>query len=211
VYAILSFQLLITGAVMAPFIVEGSSARRWARDNSYIFICAWMATIIILLVMGCFESARRKFPINFIFLIVFTVCEGVALGTIGAFYETDAVAIAAGITFGITLVVTLFSLQTKWDFTACGGVLLCLTLGLLMMGMFMIFFDDSEYAMLGYATAGAILISLYMVYDTQLMLYGKHKYSVDPEEYIFAAVNIYTDITTLFLYILAIVGICSDG
>jgi len=44
----------------------------------------------------------------------------------------------------------------------------------------------------------------------QLMLYGKHKYSIDPEEYIFAAVNIYTDIVTLFLFVLTIVGICND-
>jgi hypothetical protein len=38
------------------------------------------------------------------------------------------------------------------------------------------------------------------------MLGGKHKYSLSPEEYIFAALNLYLDIVNLFLFILTIVG-----
>ena len=60
--------------------------------------------------------------------------------------------------------------------------------------------------MIGYGSAGALIFSLYIVYDTQLMMGGKHKYALDPEEYIFAALNIYLDIVNLFMYILMIVG-----
>ena len=60
--------------------------------------------------------------------------------------------------------------------------------------------------MIGYGAAGALVFSLYLVYDTQLMLGGKHKYALSPEEYIFAALNLYLDIINLFLYILMIVG-----
>ena len=45
----------------------------------------------------------------------------------------------------------------------------------------------------------------YLVFDTQLMMGGKHKYSISPEEYIFAALNLYLDIINLFLFILTIV------
>ena len=38
---------------------------------------------------------------------------------------------------------------------------------------------------------GAFVFSLYLIYDTQMMMGGKHKYALDPEEYIFAALNIY--------------------
>jgi len=38
------------------------------------------------------------------------------------------------------------------------------------------------------------------------MMGGKHKYSLSPEEYIFAALNIYLDVVNLFMYILMIVG-----
>ena len=60
--------------------------------------------------------------------------------------------------------------------------------------------------MLGYGSLGALVFSLYIVYDTQLMMGGKHKYALSPEEYIFAALNLYLDIVNLFIYLLAIVG-----
>lgn len=46
----------------------------------------------------------------------------------------------------------------------------------------------------------------YLVFDTQMMLGGKHKYSLSPEEYVFAALNLYLDIINLFLFILSIIG-----
>ena len=67
-----------------------------------------------------------------------------------------------------------------------------------------------RYAIIGYAAVGALIFMVYIVYDTQLMMGGKHKYSIDPEEYIFAALNLYLDIINLFMYILAIVGAAKD-
>ena len=59
--------------------------------------------------------------------------------------------------------------------------------------------------MIGIGAAGAFVFSLYLIYDTQMMMGGKHKYALDPEEYIFAALNIYLDVINLFMYILMIV------
>ena len=39
-----------------------------------------------------------------------------------------------------------------------------------------------------------------------MMMGGNHKFSISPEEYIFAAIAIYLDIINIFLYILRIVG-----
>ncbi|KAL4616915.1 protein lifeguard 1-like [Arapaima gigas] len=47
----------------------------------------------------------------------------------------------------------------------------------------------------------------YLVIDTQLMLGGKHRYSISPEEYIFAALNLYVDIISVFLFILQLIGL----
>ena len=41
---------------------------------------------------------------------------------------------------------------------------------------------------------------------SQMMMGGNHKFSISPEEYIFAAIAIYLDIINIFLYILRIVG-----
>merc|ERR1712116_63233 len=61
-----------------------------------------------------------------------------------------------------------------------------------------------------FSIIGAIIFSLYIVFDTQMMMGGNHKYSLDPEEYVFAALNLYLDIINLFLYILHIIGASRD-
>ena len=84
--------------------------------------------------------------------------------------------------------------------------MLCGMLVILVLAGFLMIFFQSKWAVIGYGTAGAFIFSMYIVYDTQLMMGGTHKYSISPEEYIFAALNIYLDIINLFLYILMIVG-----
>jgi len=55
-----------------------------------------------------------------------------------------------------------------------------------------------------------MLMFQYLVFDTQMMMGGKHKYALSPEEYIFAALNLYLDIINLFLFILSIIGLSRD-
>jgi len=54
---------------------------------------------------------------------------------------------------------------------------------------------------LGIAIAGAVLFSLFIIYDTHMVM---HK--VSAEEYIHASINLYLDIINLFLHILRILG-----
>lgn len=74
----------------------------------------------------------------------------------------------------------------------------------------MIFLPKTKTLTLVYASLGALLFSLYLIYDTQLMLGGKHKYTVSPEEYVFAALNLYLDVINIFIYILTIIGASRD-
>ena len=87
-----------------------------------------------------------------------------------------------------------------------GGILVCLLMGLMIFGIVMIFVPYSKYMQMVYGGAGAILFSFYLVYDTQMMMGGDHKYSISPEEYVFAALALYLDIINIFLYVLRFVG-----
>lgn len=42
--------------------------------------------------------------------------------------------------------------------------------------------------------------------DVQMMVGGHYQYEIDPEEYIFAVLNIYVDIINLFIFILDLIG-----
>lgn len=80
-----------------------------------------------------------------------------------------------GLTAAIVIALTIFAFQTRWDFTMYGGVL-CVILMVFTLGSIIgsIFFrDDFLHFLL--ACAGAVIFSMYIVYDTQMMM-GKLTY-----------------------------------
>lgn len=119
------------------------------------------------------------------------------------------VMLAVGICTIVTLGLTIFAFQTKIDFTVMGGFLFVAVLILFVFGIIAMFFKGPMIQLI-YGSVGALIFSLYIIYDTQMMIGGDHKYSISPEEYVFAALNLYMDIVNLFLYILTIIGATRD-
>jgi len=205
VYGILMLQLILTGGIIGAFMgIE--SLKLYTQKNQWIYFSSFGVMMVCMIAMVCCEGARRKAPTNYIFLGVFTAAEGLMLGSVCVYFEADAVLIAVGICAAVTLALTLFAFQTKIDFTNCGGMLCAFLMIVSLAGILMMFLPYNKWAMIGYGSAGALVFSLYIVYDTQLMMGGKHKYSLSPEEYVFAALSLYLDIINLFLYILMIIG-----
>lgn len=204
VYGLLMVQLLITMAMIALFTFV-DSVKLYSQQNPWLYWTAFGVMLTSMIAMVCCEGARRKAPTNYVFLGIFTIAEGFMLGTVTAAFDAESGFIAVGICAGVTLALTLFAFQTKYDFTTCGGMLCAMLMCLFIAGICVAIWPG-KYAIIGYGVAGALIFSLYIVYDTQLMMGGSHKYSLDPEEYVFAALNLYLDIINLFLYILMIIG-----
>jgi FtsH-binding integral membrane protein len=210
VYGILMCQLLVTAGIIATLMFV-EPVKQYCTYNAWPFYTCLVVTIVSIIVLACCESVRRKAPMNFIILGLFTLCEGFLLGIVAGRYNTESVLIAVGITCGVTFALTIFAFQTKIDFTMCGGGLFAVLIIFVIAGFIMAFLPQTKWTVIAYGGAGALIFSLYIVYDTQLMLGGKHKYSLSPEEYVFAALNLYLDIINLFLYILQIVGATNNS
>ncbi|MPC23216.1 Protein lifeguard 1 [Portunus trituberculatus] len=133
------------------------------------------------------------------------VCEGFVLGTAAASYTQYEILIAVGVTLVVTLSLTLFAFQTKIDFTGCGIFVFVSLIVLMLFGILAIIFS-SKILSLVYSCLGALLFCFYLVFDTQLMIGGHHKYALSPEEYVFAALTLYLDVVNIFMYILSIIG-----
>lgn len=117
--------------------------------------------------------------------------------------------LAVGITTAICLGLTIFAFQTKIDFTGLHAVLFVAVLVLIVFGIIAAIWNGKIMTLV-YAALGALIFSLYLIYDTQMMIGGKHKYSISPEEYIFAALSLYLDVVNIFIYILTIIGASRD-
>ncbi|CAF0892185.1 unnamed protein product, partial [Brachionus calyciflorus] len=207
-YSIVSLQLLITLAITAVLVFV-ESAKSFFYANQWILWLAMIGTFIIMIMLACCESINRSYPINMILLMVFTVLESILIGCISAQYKTDTIFIALGVTAVVVIALTIFAFQTKIDFTGFGIYLFVFALILMLFGLVAIILRSNLLHIL-YAAFGAGLFSMYLIFDTQLMIGGKHKYSISPEDYIFAALNIYVDIINLFLLILRLVSAAKD-
>ncbi|CAH1774340.1 unnamed protein product [Owenia fusiformis] len=204
VYGILCVQLSVTIAFICFFLYV-PAVQQFSAANPALWYVAIAGTFVCIIVLACCNDFRRKTPWNLIMLMVFTLFESWLLGAVASCYKADAVMWAAVITAVIVLGLTIFAMQTKYDFTMCGGGLLVLLLVLFCFGLLCAIIR-SQWANIAYACLGALVFGMYLVFDTQIMLGGKHQYSISPEEYIFAALNLYLDIVNLFLFILSLVG-----
>nr|XP_057909302.1 protein lifeguard 1 [Doryrhamphus excisus] len=207
VYLTLMIQLLVTVGIICAFLYW-DTLREWTRTNNW-FTYTMMATVMVLLVLlSCCDNIRRRVPLNFITMGVFTLAEGLMLGSITVFYSAEAVLWAVGATALVSFSLSVFAMQTKWDFTMASGSLWVFAWTLLSFALLCAILR-SQFAYIAYACLGTLLFSLYLVFDTQRIVGGKHrKCEVSPEEYVFAALSLYLDIVVLFLFLLKLINLC---
>ena len=110
---------------------------------------------------------------------------------------------AATMTAGIVIALTLYAVFTKTDFTTCGGILAVLGGVFLVFMIFSFFFGPTFHLIMSFV--GVLLFGIYLVFDTQYIVGGKHRrHTIDKDDYILGAVMLYLDIITIFIYLLDI-------
>ncbi|EPY76317.1 protein lifeguard 1 [Camelus ferus] len=203
VFLVLTLQLSVTLSTVAVFTFVGK-VKGFVRENVWTYYVSYAVFFISLIVLSCCGDFRRKHPWNLVALSILTVSLSYMVGMIASFYDTEAVIMAVGITTTVCFTVVIFSMQTRYDFTSCMGVLLVSMVVLIIFAILCIFIRNRILEIV-YASLGALLFTCFLAVDTQLLL-GNKQLSLSPEEYVFAALNLYTDIINIFLYILTIIG-----
>lgn len=212
VYGILFVQLLVTAIVggLTMTLLQGAS-------EGAVSICMWLSFIVLVTTMcvfTCNPSLMKTFPQNYIILLVFTLAESALVGVIGTRYTAESVLVVVAITAVVVLGLSLFACQTSYDFSGAGPYLLCALLVMTALSFAFLF-----AAILGMASSpafqlfrlvfagfGALLFSFYIIYDTQLIMGGKHTTEFGTDDYCFAAISLYMDIIQLFIYLLELFG-----
>lgn len=203
VFGLLSLQLAVTVAVTTLFVLSAPT-KNYVFANPWTFWTAFGVSFGLIILMGVSESVRRSYPMNLIVLSAFTLAESVLVGTIAATYNPATVLLAAGVTGGVVLGLFAFSLQTKVDLTASSGLLFSIFTAFFFASIIQMFVHAKALHMV-LVVGGAVLFSVYLVFDVQMIM-GGHKYAISPDEYVFATLNLYLDVINLFLYILQILS-----
>ncbi|XP_029981248.1 protein lifeguard 3-like [Sphaeramia orbicularis] len=207
VYLTLAAQLAVTFSVVAVFIFV-EPVQKFVQIYSGVYWASFGIFVVVYCILICCKEPRRRFPWNLLLLGVFTLALSYMAGTISSYYETKAVFVAMGVTAVICVAVTLFCFQTKVDFTSCGGLLCIVSVLLVVLGIVtavVLSFKYVPWLHMLYAAIGAIVHTLFLVYNTQLLM-GNRQLALSPEEYIYGALSLYIDVVDIFLFILQISG-----
>ncbi|XP_041638343.1 protein lifeguard 3-like [Cheilinus undulatus] len=207
VYFILATQVAITCSVVAVFTFV-DPVRLFVIRHPGIYWASLVVYILVYCILICGKKIRRQFPSNLLLLGIFTLALSFMSGTLSSYYETKSVFLAMGITAIICVSVTIFCFQTKVEFTSCRGFFCVLAVLLIIIGIVSAIILSLQYVpwlhML-YASFGAILYTLFLVYNTQLLI-GNRELTVSPEEYINGALSLYINVVDIFLFILQVSG-----
>ncbi|ELT96382.1 hypothetical protein CAPTEDRAFT_166128 [Capitella teleta] len=196
VYSILSCQLIFTTIVGAIFWYLEPQKNFPQTNNVLLMVSAFSSLGLII----ALSLKSRVVPTNYILLAVFTLCESILVGSVVSLYEAHSVIQAFALTAAVTIALTTYTMQSKRDFSTWGAGLFSVLLVLIMAGFLQIFLQ-SEMVDMAIAVGGAVLFSLFIIFDTHMIMS-----KVTPEEYIHASVNLYLDIINLFLHILRALG-----
>ncbi|KAI8972233.1 UPF0005-domain-containing protein [Trametes punicea] len=197
VYSILFCQIVAT-TIVAGLISRSPDTISWIVTHSWAFYVPLFGTLINL---GLLFWKRHSHPLNLVLLSTFTLLEALTLGVMTAFFDTVVVLQALLITVGVFLGLTLFTMQSKYDFSGLGSWLFVGLFALLMTGLVGIFIPFSRTMDIIFAIGGCLIFSGYIIYDTFIITKR-----LSPDEYIVASISLYLDFINLFINILRLLN-----
>ncbi|XP_036991915.1 protein lifeguard 4 isoform X1 [Artibeus jamaicensis] len=192
VYTILSLQVLLTTMTSALFLYF-ESIRTFVHESPALILVFAIGSLglIFALILN-----RYKHPLNLYLLFGFTLLEALTVAFVVTLYDVYIVLQGFVLTTAVFLGLTMYTLQSKKDFSKFGAGLFAVLWILCLSGILRLFLY-SETVELVVAAVGALLFCGFIIYDTHSLM---HRLS--PEEYILASISLYLDIINLFLHLL---------
>ena len=201
VFGILACQMVIT-TLFVYFMISGKDRILFVQNNAWLYWICFICTLVVMIPLICCKGVARKVPTNYILLGLFTICESYLVATIASFYKPQSVFLAAVYATTLFIILTLYAMFTKGDIGCLGPVILVgWTLGLLTFVLYFIF--PSETMHLIFCWVGLILTWFYVIFDVYMIT---EKNGLEYDDYIVASLMLYTDLISLFIYILSIIG-----
>ena len=176
VYSIIACMLFLTVAWTALLMVDAfGDSKELIFNNLWLYWLSLLMVIGLMIGMTCFYKKCRDVPKNYILLGTYTVFHSYLIGAITIQYDPTTVITAAVATLVMFLSLTAYAFKTKTDFTKMGGFLATASMMVLLFIIMAVLFR-SAIMYTGLICVMIALLSVFIVYDTQLIIGGRSKY-----------------------------------
>ncbi|KAK9835412.1 hypothetical protein WJX81_007898 [Elliptochloris bilobata] len=200
VYGIMSAQLFLT-ALVAAVIMFNEPVQRFVMGSMAFQITCAVLPLVGLIPLFIYS---RKHPHNLIILGLWTAAMSVGVGTACTLYEPfvvlEALALTASVTTSLTAY-TFYAARKGQSFQKLGPMLFTCLWAFVAWSFLQIVFPMPPVGKTIFALLGAVLFSLYIIYDTEQLI-SRH----DLDDYVIASLSLYLDIINLFLKLLQLLG-----
>jgi len=200
VFGLVAVQLLATVAVCGLFMFS-DPVRSFVLHTPALQLVSFAATFGFLIACHIYKDSH---PTNLYCLAGFTLGIASTIGTVCALYYANGMGFivfqALALTASVTAGLTVYALRSKQDFSYMGAGLGA-SLWVLILGGLVAGLTGSATMHFGLAVAGAVIFSLYIIFDVYMI-----SRRLSPDDYIPAAIELYLDIANLFLHLLRILA-----
>ncbi|MDR2341947.1 MAG: Bax inhibitor-1/YccA family protein [Campylobacteraceae bacterium] len=199
-----------TYQLFAASLLAGSVGAYIGLGVAYMFTLPFYigcAVVYFILLFGLY-AAKKINGLNYVLLFAFTFLGGFLLTPLlSSFLQTPAGASIVINAFVLTTVafggLSIFAMNTKRDFSSLSKFLL-ISLIVLIVASIINIFTASPLLYTIISAAGAILFSIFILYDTQNIIKGAYGTPIE------GAIALYLDFLNLFIFILRLLGIFSS-
>ncbi|KAH9391574.1 hypothetical protein TYRP_022750 [Tyrophagus putrescentiae] len=195
VFGILSMMLAVTFGILLFFMFVKPASDWLLHHMTAVFFLSLAVYIGTAIPLICCPHLGRLVPLNFIVLGIFTLASSFMIAPLIFSYELDVILIAIGVTLLIVVLVTVFSAYTAIDFTQCFWVMALALCGFVLttaiMYVVMAFTGVPKWYLPLEGGLGVAIFVFLLICDMQMMLGGR-RFQYSPEDYVYAALSIYS-------------------
>ena len=183
VYGILTIQMIFTGIVVTLFD-RNPQWTHWTTNSGAVGpaipAISLLLSTIAWFTMSKSVNARRKAPLKWNLLALFTMGEAISVGFITSFFKFHSVVKTMGITALATAVVGLYTIMNKnprYDLSQWGSTISSIGMVILSFGVIHLLellgilpYGFMPYSDFWYSAASACLFVAYLAYHTRLIV-----------------------------------------
>ena len=213
VFSLLAMMLIVMMGVICIFLyVPPARVYASSRASTWLVVVSGFLFLLTLIALSCIPELGRRYPVNMIGLLLVSIEAGVFIGVLTGGLDPNYVWIAFATTMGIMTVLGIFACQTKYDFTGIGPYL---SVGIMFLLIFSLFTGFSPYLRNDFSNGSRSIVwmaiaififSMYVVYDMQLVIGGKHRLRFSVDDYVVATISLFTDFIMIFTLVLGALG-----